>query len=268
MCVGTSPWYRGEHSLWEWPISTQLLVWGALFALRCNPWSGRWDPGGWVMVDIYNPVYCHWQYTILTRNSCRREVRIGPTWSIGWSRQAQEPTTIVLLITAKNKHCFILYVHVALGAVARINWVIPCVLPEYINHVSLAWLSGDYPQQHVPWLMNFHVQNMSKQLIKINSDGTLKRVQKEVSGLSSSDDESTKSEKRSKVTSSNWPRFLIISSTEDWALTKLSPFAVQKATVGLAGEPKSVKKIKIGLLVECVQTVSWYQRLFATYQLR
>ena len=35
--------------------------------------------------------------------------------------------------------------------------------------------------------------------------------------------------------------FLIISSTEDGALTKLSPFAVQKAIVGLAGEPKSVK---------------------------
>ena len=84
-------------------------------------------------------------------------------------------------------------------------------------------------------------------IIKINSDGTLKRVHTEVSGLSSSDDEYTKSEKRSKVTSSNWPRFLIISSTEDGALTKLSLFAVQKAIVGLAGEPKSVKKIKIGL---------------------
>ena len=99
--------------------------------------------------------------------------------------------------------------------------------------------------------MNFHNQNMSKQTTQIHSDWTLKRVHTEVSGLSSSDDESTKFEKRSKVTSINWPRFLIISSTEDGALTKLSPFAVQKAIVGLAGEPKSVKKIKIGLLVEC-----------------
>ena len=31
----------------------------------------------------------------------------------------------------------------------------------------------------------------------------------------------------------------------------LSPFAIEKAIVGLAGEPKSVKKIKTGLLVEC-----------------
>ena len=92
---------------------------------------------------------------------------------------------------------------------------------------------------------------MSKQIIKINSDGTLKRVHTEVSGLSSSDYEYTKTEKRSKVTSNNWPRFLIISSTEDGAFTKLSPLAIQKAIVGLAGEPKSVKKIKIGLLVEC-----------------
>ena len=90
--------------------------------------------------------------------------------------------------------------------------------------------------------MNLYIQNMSKQIIKTNSDGTLKRVHTEVSGLSSSDDEFTKSEKRTKVTSSNWPRFLIINSIEDGALTKLSPFAVQKAIVGLAGEPISVKQ--------------------------
>ena len=94
--------------------------------------------------------------------------------------------------------------------------------------------------------MNFYIQNMSKQIIKTNSDGTMKRVHTEVSGLSSSDDESTKSEKKTKVTSSNWPRFLIISSTEDGALTKLSPFAIQKAIVGLAGEPKSSKRSRLG----------------------
>ena len=97
-CVGTSPWCRGEHSLWEWPIPTQLLVWGTLFAVRCNPWSGRWDPGGWVMVNVCNRVHCHWQYTTSARSSCRREVRNGPTWSIGWSRQAREQTTFVLFI--------------------------------------------------------------------------------------------------------------------------------------------------------------------------
>ena len=81
-------------------------------------------------------------------------------------------------------------------------------------------------------------------------DGTLKRVHTEVSGLSSSDDESTKIEisKRSKVTTSNWPRFLIVSSTVEGALNKLSPFAIQKAIVGLAGEPKSVKKNQVWLV--------------------
>ena len=100
--------------------------------------------------------------------------------------------------------------------------------------------------------MNFLFQNMSQK--KINKfDGTLKRVHTEVSGLSSSDEESTKIEisKRSKVTTSNWPRFLIVSSTVEGALNKLSPFAIQKAIVCLASEPKSVKKIKSGLLIEC-----------------
>ncbi|XP_041377291.1 uncharacterized protein LOC121389706 [Gigantopelta aegis] len=87
-------------------------------------------------------------------------------------------------------------------------------------------------------------------------DGTLKRVHTEVSDFLSSDEESMKSKtnvKKSKVISSqHWPRFLVISSTDDGALNKLSPFAIQKAIVGLAGEPKSVKKIKNGLLVECL----------------
>ena len=77
-------------------------------------------------------------------------------------------------------------------------------------------------------------------------DGTLKRVHTEVSGLSSSE-----ISKRSKVTTSNWPRFLIVSSTVEGALNKLSPFAIQMAIVGLAGEPKSVLKIRSGLLIEC-----------------
>ena len=47
--------------------------------------------------------------------------------------------------------------------------------------------------------------------------------------------------KTSKVTTSNWSRFLVVSSTVEGALNKLSPFAIQKAIVGLSGEPKSVK---------------------------
>ncbi|XP_041367054.1 uncharacterized protein LOC121381769 [Gigantopelta aegis] len=58
--------------------------------------------------------------------------------------------------------------------------------------------------------------------------------------------------KKSRVISSNWPRFLVISSTDDGALKKLSPFAIQKGLVGLAGEPTNVTKMKNGsLLVEC-----------------
>ena len=102
------------------------------------------------MVNVCNRVHCHWQYTTSARSSCRREVRNGPTWSIGWSRQAQESTIIVLLTFVKNKLCFILYVFVALGAVARVNWVIPCDLPEYINYVSLTWMSAGYPQHSCP----------------------------------------------------------------------------------------------------------------------
>ena len=45
--------------------------------------------------------------------------------------------------------------------------------------------------------------------------------------------------------------FLVISSTEEGALNKLSLFVIQKAIVGLGEAPKSVKK-KSGLLIECL----------------
>ena len=55
-------------------------------------------------------------------------------------------------------------------------WVIPCILPEYINCVSLAWMSAVYPQHSCPlvglnggwghgwWI--FFFQNMSQKITK------------------------------------------------------------------------------------------------------
>ena len=53
-------------------------------------------------------------------------------------------------------------------------------------------------------------------------------------------------------TSTAFPRSLIIESTvPDQPLSKLSPFVIEKVLVGLAGSPKSVKKLRSGsLLVE------------------
>ena len=53
-------------------------------------------------------------------------------------------------------------------------------------------------------------------------------------------------------TSTAFPRFLIIESTvPDQPLSKLSPFVIEKVLVGLAGSPKTVKKLRSGsLLVE------------------
>ncbi|KAK6186631.1 hypothetical protein SNE40_005920 [Patella caerulea] len=54
-------------------------------------------------------------------------------------------------------------------------------------------------------------------------------------------------------TSRTWPRFLVIQSTNDINLAKTS-FLISKGLAGLAGEPKSVKKMRNGtLLVECAK---------------
>ena len=47
--------------------------------------------------------------------------------------------------------------------------------------------------------------------------------------------------------SSNWPGFLVVkSSSDDLALNKLSPFAVQKGFQGIAGTPKSIRRLRHG----------------------
>ena len=45
----------------------------------------------------------------------------------------------------------------------------------------------------------------------------------------------------SKMVSSNWPRFLVIGSSNEDPFQKLAPFAIQKGLVGLAGESKCNK---------------------------
>ena len=49
--------------------------------------------------------------------------------------------------------------------------------------------------------------------------------------------------KSSNTSTDNWPRFLIIESVSEGALSLLSPFAKHKTLQGLAGELKSVKRI-------------------------
>ena len=60
------------------------------------------------------------------------------------------------------------------------------------------------------------------------------------------------SDSDSELDNTTWPRFLIIHSTdENNNMNKLSPFVVNKVIIGLAGEPKTVKKLRSGdLLVE------------------
>ena len=65
-----------------------------------------------------------------------------------------------------------------------------------------------------------------------------------------SDEESMKN--TSNISSDNWPRFLIIEPVSEGTLNSSSPFAIQKTLQGLAGDLKSVKRIRSGrLLVEC-----------------
>ena len=224
---------------------------------------------GILVVESCNRVHCHWQYTTSARSSCRREVRNGPTWSIGWSRQAQEPTIFVLLTIAKNKHCVIHFVLVALGAVARVNEVIRYILPEYINHVSLAWMSAGYPQQHVPLLDSVvgggMVDESKDNLICPKKLQTIKQM-----GLVKNESvlkfRIPQCQMRNQnISTDNWPRFLIIEPISEGALNSLSPFTIHKAL--------QVWRVwKEYKMVVCLSNVLnntfWNLKLCAIYQLR
>ena len=119
--------------------------------------------------------------------------------------------------------------------------------------------------------MHIYDSVMSIKQNKSNSDGTLKRVHTDVSDFSSSDEESRKysnTVKKSKVNSKKWSRFLVISSTEDGALTKLSPFAIQKSIVGLAGEPKLKQVCLFNVTQKSIQLAFLSRQCFVMCQLR
>jgi len=55
----------------------------------------------------------------------------------------------------------------------------------------------------------------------------------------------------------NWQRFILLKTlSTEMALTKLSPFAIQKGISGIAGSVKDVKKLWSGqILVECAKKI-------------
>ncbi|MES9994362.1 MAG: hypothetical protein ABW098_20625 [Candidatus Thiodiazotropha sp.] len=70
---------------------------------------------------------------------------------------------------------------------------------------------------------------------------------------STDSDDMSENEHSQPAISSASPRFLVISSTEERSVSSLSPFVIEKVLNGIAGVPKSIKKLRSGdLLVEYV----------------
>ena len=61
----------------------------------------------------------------------------------------------------------------------------------------------------------------------------------------------------------SWPRFLVIKSVDEGELANLSPFAVSKGINGLAGEPKTLKRLRSGAyLVEVTRKAQSAQYIY------
>ena len=65
------------------------------------------------------------------------------------------------------------------------------------------------------------------------------------------DDSDLENDNDNNYDNKTWSRFLVIESADEGELAKLSPFAVSKGINGLAGEPKTLKRLRSGVyLVE------------------
>ena len=60
------------------------------------------------------------------------------------------------------------------------------------------------------------------------------------------DDSDSENDNVNNYDNKTWSRFLVIESAEEGELAKLSPFAVSKGINGLAGEPKTLKRLRSG----------------------
>lgn len=79
---------------------------------------------------------------------------------------------------------------------------------------------------------------------KNNGESNVSYSKKRKSDVCNSSDESDK----------NWPRFIVISAKDkDKNVNDLSPFLIQKTIKGVAGDVKDTKKIRSGILIECLR---------------
>jgi len=80
--------------------------------------------------------------------------------------------------------------------------------------------------------------------------------------LHSEDSDDTEGENISPRPSLNFPRFLVLKSKEEnFKMTSISPFVISKTIKSMAGEPKSVKKLRSGDLLVEVEKASYSNNL-------
>ena len=270
-------WAHYEYNLKFWPVIVHnpLCVWGpqrgtgvnillengqyphnSSYEALCLPWGATREVDDGILV-VESWLMSATQYIAIDNTLLRPGVRVDgrsgmarPDQSAGHAKLKSKQPLFCLFLHRTNI-VYHLYMLLLGRWLESVRWFI-FLLPEYINHVSLAWLSGGYPQQHVPLLDSLVGGGMDDEFkdnlicqTKIqktnNPDGTRKRVRTEVSVSSTSDKESKSNS--SNILTDNWPRFLIIEPVSEGAVNSLSPFAIHKAIQGLAGELKSVKRI-------------------------
>ena len=79
-------------------------------------------------------------------------------------------------------------------------------------------------------------------LIMASSSSNPKASQNKPKRPRENDSDTSENEQSQPTMSTASPRFLVIHSQEERSISSLSPFVIDKVLIGMAGEPKSIKK--------------------------
>ena len=102
-----------------------------------------------------------------------------------------------------------------------------------------------------PWRVESTGDEPFTLFIMASSSSNPKASQNKPKRPRENDSDTSENEHSQPTMSTASPRFLVIHSQEERSISSLSPFVIEKVLIGMAGEPRSIKKLRSGdLLVE------------------
>ena len=96
-----------------------------------------------------------------------------------------------------------------------------------------------------PWRAESTGDELFTMLIMASLSSNPKASQNKPKRSRENDSDTSENEHSQPTMSTASPRFRVIHSQEERSISNLSPFVIEKVLIGMAGEPKSIKKASL-----------------------